>query len=205
MPTIYDLKPRFQALLRPTCRYLARLGVTPNHVTVSALVLSLCFGFWLANAADPKLPLLALVPVLIVRMMLNAIDGMLAREHAMASRAGVFLNELGDVLSDAALYLPFALVPGVHPVLVVVVVVLGIVGEMTGVIAATQGGERRYDGPLGKSDRAFAFGLAALLLGIGIAPGLWLDIYLGVLAALAVSTVLNRTRAGLRASNGSAG
>ena len=46
--------------------------------------------------------------VLFVRMALNAIDGMLAREHGQKSALGAFLNELCDVVSDAALYLPFA-------------------------------------------------------------------------------------------------
>jgi len=53
---------------------------------------------------------------------------------------------------------------------------------------------RHYDGPLGKSDRAFAFGLLAVLLGVGIAPGVWTGIYLAVLLALSVITVLNRAR-----------
>jgi CDP-diacylglycerol--glycerol-3-phosphate 3-phosphatidyltransferase len=39
-------------------------------------------------------------------MALNAIDGMLAKEFALKSRLGAMLNELGDVFSDAALYLP---------------------------------------------------------------------------------------------------
>jgi CDP-diacylglycerol--glycerol-3-phosphate 3-phosphatidyltransferase len=42
-------------------------------------------------------------------MALNAIDGMLAREHGQASRLGAVLNELGDVVADAGLYLPLAL------------------------------------------------------------------------------------------------
>ena len=39
---------------------------------------------------------------------------MLAHEHGMESALGGILNELGDVVSDAALYLPFALIPGLH-------------------------------------------------------------------------------------------
>ncbi len=41
MPTIYQLKPAFQAGLRPITRALARAGVTPNQVTVAALLLSI--------------------------------------------------------------------------------------------------------------------------------------------------------------------
>ncbi len=80
---------------------------------------------------------------LFVRMALNALDGMMAREHGMKSPAGAVLNELGDVVSDAGLYLPFALVPGVNATLVVLVVTLGIIGEMAGALGPLLGTIRR--------------------------------------------------------------
>ena len=64
-------------------------------------------------------PLILLPIILFLRMGLNAIDGMLAREHGMKSNLGAVLNEVGDVISDSALYLPLALVPGVSPYLLV--------------------------------------------------------------------------------------
>ncbi len=177
MPTIYDLKPRFQALLRPAADALAKAGVTANAVTLSALVLSLVHGAWLALLPQSRLPFLLLPVTLFVRMALNALDGMMAREHGMKSPVGAVLNELGDVVSDAALYLPFALVPGVNATLVVLVVILGIIGEMAGALGPLLGTMRRYDGPLGKSDRAFAFGLLGFLIGAGLQPGRWTSIY----------------------------
>jgi CDP-diacylglycerol--glycerol-3-phosphate 3-phosphatidyltransferase len=194
MASIYDLKPRFQALLRPLVGALARADVTANQVTIFATTLSLMVG--VALQLDPESgPLLLLVPgVLFVRMALNAIDGMLAREHGQKSRLGAVLNEVGDVVSDAALYLPFALVRGVNPALVVIVVVLGIIGEMTGVVAVQIEAARRYDGPMGKSDRAFVFGLLGLLLGLGIEAGRWSTALLLAVAVLGVVTILNRAR-----------
>ena len=192
MPTIYDLKPRFQALLRPLADRLAKAGVTANGVTLAALVLSLAHGAWLALAPASRWPFLLLPVTLFLRMALNAIDGMMAREHGMKSPEGAVLNELGDVISDAALYLPFALAAGVNASLVVLVVILGIIGEMAGALGPLLGGQRRYDGPLGKSDRAFAFGLLGFLIGIGIAPGRWTTVILAVLLALSALTILNR-------------
>ena len=194
MPTIYDLKPRFQALLRPLPDSLAKAGVTANGVTLAALILSLAHGAWLALLPQSRWPFLLLPVTLFLRMALNAIDGMMAREHAMKSPEGAVLNELGDVISDAVLYLPFALVAGVNAPLVVLVVILGIVGEMAGALGPMLGGQRRYDGPLGKSDRAFAFGTLAFLIGVGIAPGVWTTIVLAVLLALSALTILNRAR-----------
>ena len=77
MPSVYDLKPRFQALLRPLVGGLACAGAcTPNHVTVAALL-----GLWRSAArcrlARQRPLLLLLLPAwLFVRMALNAMDGM---------------------------------------------------------------------------------------------------------------------------------
>jgi CDP-diacylglycerol--glycerol-3-phosphate 3-phosphatidyltransferase len=194
LATIYDLKPKFQALLRPLSVALARGGVSANGVTLGALALSLAHGAWLALAAQSRWPFLLLPVTLFVRMALNALDGMMAREHGMASPAGAVLNELGDVISDTALYLPFALVAGVNAALVVLVVILAIIGEMAGALGPLHGAARRYDGPLGKSDRAFAFGLLAFLIGVGIAPGVWSTFMLTVLLMLGGLTIVNRGR-----------
>jgi CDP-diacylglycerol--glycerol-3-phosphate 3-phosphatidyltransferase len=197
MATIYDLKPAFQRLLRGPSDALARAGVTANQVTLSALLLSCAAGLLLYLFPLESLAL-ALVPVvLFLRMALNAIDGMLAREHDMKTRLGALLNELGDVVSDAVLYLPFAMIPGVPGRWVVLVVVTGILTEMAGVVSVQVGGSRRYDGPFGKSDRAFLFGLIALLLAAGVEPGLWLDVLLPSACALGVLTIVNRARGAL--------
>lgn len=198
MASIYDLKPTFQRLLRPVVAGLARSGVTANQVTVAAVVLSAGAGAAVAWAPTSPIPLLAYPAVLFVRMALNAVDGMLAREHDQASPSGAILNELGDVLADAALYLPLAWVPGVSAPLVTIVVILAVMVEMTGVCAVQIGASRRYDGPMGKSDRAFVFGALALGLGLGVPTGWWLDGLLGLVVLLSVWTVWNRATRALR-------
>ena len=197
MASIYDVKPQFQALLRPLTNWLARRGGTANQVTVSAAVLSIATGLLIYLRRGRPTVLLALPVVLFVRMALNAIDGMLAREHGQKSRLGAILNELGDVVSDSALYLPLAFVPGFSPALVVLVVLLAVLSEMTGVVAVQIGASRRYDGPLGKSDRAFVFGALGLALGLGASPGPWLDWLLGAMAVLLAWTIVNRARRAL--------
>lgn len=197
MPSIYDLKPRFQALLRPLVKSLAEVGVTANHVTVAAVILSFVAGALIAAEPESKWPLLLMPLALFLRMALNAVDGMLAREHGMKSSLGAILNEVGDVLSDTALYLPLGLVPGVNAVWIVVIVILAIVSEMTGVIAVQIGTQRRYDGPMGKSDRAFVFGVLGLLLGIGVKLDYWIDALLVITVFLLIVTIFNRARRAL--------
>ncbi len=201
MASIYDLKPRFQALLRPVTRRLADCGVSANQVTVFAMILSMATGACIAQWPTLHWPLLVVPAMLFFRMALNAIDGMLAREHDMKSDLGAILNEIGDVLSDSALYLPLALVPGFRPELVVIIVLLAAISEMSGVVALQIGSGRRYDGPMGKSDRAFVFGLLCLLLGCGVHPGPWLNLILGTTLLLLAVTIYNRSKKALRESN----
>lgn len=195
--TLYDIKPAFQNLLRPACGALASAGVTANQVTIGAMLLSIATGIVVAILHQEPCVLLLVPVTLLVRMALNAIDGMLAREHGMQSALGGMLNELGDVVSDIALYAPFGLVAGVSPVLVTATVVLAMLSEMTGVVAVQVGASRRYDGPMGKSDRAFGFGLIAMLLGLGLEAGGWANACLGIIAILTATTILNRARAAL--------
>ena len=197
MASLYDLKPKFQNLLRPITRALAGAGVTANQVTVTALVLSAVNGALVASFPTERWPLLLLGPWLLVRMALNAIDGMLAREHGQKSSLGAVLNEIGDVAADSALYLPLALVPGFEPVLVVAAVLLAVFTEMTGVVCVQIGASRRYDGPFGKSDRAFVFGALGLLFGFGVPGGLWVSAVLGGMILLLALTIFHRARKGL--------
>jgi len=198
MVSIYDIKPKFQALLRPLSNKLASLGVTANHVTLAAAILSVVTGMAIYFGREQASVLLLLPIVLFVRMALNAIDGMLAREHAMKSPLGAILNELGDVISDSVLYLPLAVVPGFCPWLVIAIVLLAMLTEFTGLVALQIGATRRYEGPMGKSDRAFVFGALGLAIGIGLKPGRWLDLLLGVVVILLVVTVLNRAKKALQ-------
>jgi CDP-diacylglycerol---glycerol-3-phosphate 3-phosphatidyltransferase len=196
MPSIYGLKPKFQNLLRPVTNILARSGVSANQITVSALVLSFATGFAIFRFRTQRV-LLLLPIVLFLRMALNAIDGMLAREHNQKTALGAILNELGDVFSDSALYLPLALVPGFEPSLVVMIVLLAILGEMTGVIGAQIGASRRYDGPMGKSDRAFVFGALGLLLGLNLPIVPIVRYVLWIVLVLLLLTIMNRARGAL--------
>lgn len=202
MITVYQLKTAFQNLLRPLVRILAEAGVTPNQITIAALLLSIAFGFLLYLSGFAPWVLFCLPIILFVRMGLNAIDGMLAKEHDMQSPLGAILNELGDVLSDTALYLPFAALPGIKPGLVVGVVIAAIISEMTGVLSVQIGGSRRYDGPMGKSDRAVVFGILGVIIGFGLVPGIWFDILMGILLLLCVFTIINRSRGALNESAG---
>jgi CDP-diacylglycerol--glycerol-3-phosphate 3-phosphatidyltransferase len=197
MLSIYDIKPRFQSLLRPLATRLAAAGVTANAVTLVAMVFSVAIGLLLAIFQPGGAAYLALPIWLFLRMALNAIDGMLAREHGQKSTLGAYLNELTDVISDAALYLPFAFVAPFGALSVGLVIWLAAVSEMAGALGPMVGASRRYEGPMGKSDRAFVFGALGLWLGLAGQLPAWLAWLMPAIALLMVVNIINRVRAGL--------
>ncbi len=191
--SIYLLKPRFQALLRPAVGALHSAGVTANQVTLAACAISLGLGLGLYAAGAPQAGL-ALIPLwMLLRMAFNAIDGMLAREFGQASKLGAFLNELTDVVSDAALYLPLALLAPFSAVWVGAFIVLAGLSEFAGALGPTVGATRRYDGPMGKSDRAFAVGAIALWAAVAPLPAA-AALLMPALTLLTAWTVVNRVR-----------
>lgn len=201
MPSIYGLKPKFQSLLRPLSNGLARAGVTANVVTIGAMLLSFATGLAVLRFRSMRV-LLLLPAALFARMALNAIDGMLAREHNQKSALGAILNDLGDVFSDAALYLPLATFLPFDSTLMVLIVLCAVISELTGVVAVQIGASRRYDGPMGKSDRAFVFGAMGLLLGLQLPIFRVVITVQWIVLALLLVTIVNRARGALREIQG---
>jgi len=191
---LYSLKPAFQNVLRPAARRLIRMGIAPNQITIGACLLSIAAGVVLSARTLPLQWFLILPPVLFVRMAMNAIDGLMARDFGRQSQLGAYLNEVTDVVSDGFLLLPLLRVPGVDPILVAITIVLACASEMAGVL----GGRRRYEGPMGKSDRAAVLAVMATLIAGGrsfaarpITP------ILAAVCALTAVTIYSRIRAGL--------
>ncbi len=179
-------------------RKLAAVGITPNVVTIIAIAGSGIVGA-IVSQAGTRTGLLLLLPAwLFVRMALNAIDGMMAREMAMSTNLGAVLNELGDAVSDLGLYLPLALVHEQAAWPIIAFSIGAVLTELSGVLGRALGASRRYDGPMGKSDRAFvvgALGLATVF--IPDAGKLWPWIF-AVAALLTVVTCWNRASKALK-------
>lgn len=197
MISIYQLKPRFQSLLRPLVRYCAGARITANAVTLTAMLISLALGAILGAAGGQRVLFLLLPLWMFLRMAFNAIDGMLAREFGQKSALGAYLNELSDVISDAALYLPFVLIAPFGWASVGAVVFFSAVSEMAGALGPMVGAQRRYDGPMGKSDRAFVFGVLGLW--VGLTPSLpdWIFWIMPAMFIAMVVNIFNRIRGGV--------
>jgi CDP-diacylglycerol--glycerol-3-phosphate 3-phosphatidyltransferase len=164
MISVYNIKPKFQKLLLPLLLFLRKIGVTPNHITVFSIIFSFFLGFLLLNASENNFLYLLVALGLLLRMALNALDGMMAKNYNLQSKSGEVLNEIGDIFSDVAIYFPLLYFESLRFEYVVIFIILSIINEFCGVLAKIISGERRYDGPMGKSDRALFIGLLCIFL-----------------------------------------
>jgi CDP-diacylglycerol--glycerol-3-phosphate 3-phosphatidyltransferase len=120
---------------------------------------------------------------------------MMAKKYNLQSKAGEILNEVGDILSDIAIYFPFIYFEGVTLEYVIGFLLLSVINEFCGVLAKIISGERRYDGPMGKSDRALLVGLICIALFFSDSILRYID-YLFIIAIvmMLISSLLRLTK-----------
>ena len=191
MISTYKIKPTFQQLLMPLLKFLKKLGCTPNLLTILAIILSFYLGYLFLDAPLNTDNYLFVALGLILRMMLNALDGMMARIYDMKSRSGEVLNEIGDVVSDIAIFYPLMFLSGLDCKLAFGFIVLSIVNEFCGILSKAMGAGRRYDGPMGKSDRATVVGALCLLFYFDIEVQEYLNyIFITILLLVSLSSII---------------
>jgi CDP-diacylglycerol--glycerol-3-phosphate 3-phosphatidyltransferase len=193
MISVYKLKPKFQALLQPLLARLHKWGVSPNLLTLLGILLSVAMGIY-AFYGNRILALILLPLVLLVRMALNALDGMMARQFNMQSKLGAVLNEIGDIVSDIALYFPVYVLFKMDPNWIMLFLLLSALNEFAGLLGQAINGVRRYDGPMGKSDRALVVGLLCLLYFFNVPIQLYLTWIWMLIFMLLVWSTLRRLR-----------
>lgn len=196
MISIYNLKPKFQALLKPILEFLHSKGITANQITLASVFWSFLVAilFWYADSNSYFF--LALPIGLFIRMALNALDGMMARVFQQQSKLGEILNEVGDVISDVFLFLPLIKYEPNALYFIVIFICMSIINEFAGILAKVVSGERRYDGPMGKSDRAFIIGFYGLLCFFGIYNFEYSKyIFIVLIALLSLSTFIRLKKA----------
>ncbi len=196
--TIYDLKPAFQKLLTPIVVSFHKRSVTPNQVTIFTCIMSLVYSFGLSQNIENKYWLMSIPFFLFLRMALNAIDGVLAKKFNLISPLGAILNEITDVIADTAFFAAFLLHSRINSPLLLLFIFGAFLTEMTGLSALHLKSPRRFDGPMGKSDRAFVFGLLALLLALTPITPFLVSIVLLTLILLIGLTIKNRIQNALK-------
>ena len=196
MISIYKIKPKFQQLLMPLLRLLRIFGISPNSITIFSIFLSFVISYFFWNASNNSSYFLIVAFGLLLRMMLNALDGMMARIYNLQSKLGEILNEVGDIISDVTIYFPLILFEFLEIEIAIIFILLSIINEFCGLMAKVISGERRYDGPMGKSDRAFLIGVICIVYYFTNGLNPYLNYIIGGLSILMIfSSYIRLTKA----------
>lgn len=167
---LYRSKSAIVRGLEPIVDRLARAGISPDAVTLAAVPVGVVAGACLL--LSPTLPpLLLAIPLLaVLRLVLNLLDGALARRTGRIHPRGELYNELGDRLADIAFLAPVAFLPGANQAVVLLGVVGALFASFAGLAPRAAGSDRLYRGILSKPGRMAllsVFAVAVLIAGAG--------------------------------------
>lgn len=186
--SIYKIKPLFQKSISPIAQSLFQWKVSPTMINISGFVFATVAGvlfFFPSTLSYSLIPLL-----FFLRIMANALDGMVARLANESSEWGEYLNELFDKFSDAIIFLLCTISGHGNSTLGIITVTLVLLTSFTGTLSKTPHGKRIYSGIMGKPDRMFIMGLASVLQLFNI-PYIW-SIALAIISIGSVITVIIR-------------
>jgi archaetidylinositol phosphate synthase len=191
---IYSTKSKWQQALRPFVAFCTRKRIHPDVFTYGALVLSLvaAFAFWRAGRQRAWLWLVP--PCVLVRLLLNLMDGLIARELGLADVWGEVKNEFGDRVADTAIFLGLVFGGYVDARLAALALALILCTSYLGLFAKAIGSDRLYGGIFGKGDRMIslaAFTLYPLFSG-NLASYDWYLVFAVLAAAVTVVQRLRR-------------
>jgi CDP-diacylglycerol--glycerol-3-phosphate 3-phosphatidyltransferase len=191
---LYRLKPASQRLVRPLEDLAVARGITPDALTFAAIPVSLLGGLALVGWRAYPIALLA-VPVLAAsRLVLNLLDGLVARRTGVARPVGEVWNELGDRTCDLLFLGGLALAPGVDFRLGATAIVAALLASYVGLASRAAGGRRQYGGIMSKPGRMIAVSAGSLATLLTSDPT-WLTATAAIIAVGAVVTLVQRLRA----------
>ncbi len=190
---IYSTKSRWQKALRPIVTFCARNRIHPDVFIYGALALSFAAAAALWRAGPAPVWLWLVPPCVLLRLLFNLMDGLVARETGVADAIGEVKNEFGDRVADSAIFLGLVFGGYADARLAALALALILCVSYLGILGKALGGPRVYGGLFGKGDRMISLALFTLypIFSGNLASYNW---YLAVAAAAAAITIVQRLR-----------
>lgn len=198
------LKTRDRRWAHALARGLAAVGVRPNWVSAVSVLFAATGGALLAlsvgrSRAISSLLLLAAAACVQLRLLCNMLDGLLAVEGGLGSRAGEIWNDLPDRLADPLILVGAGLAVRVLPgglTLGWLAALLALLTAYVRVLGGSVGLPQSFSGPMAKPHRMFAITVgcvgAAAESALG-RPARILYVALALIVAGAAWTIVRRT------------
>jgi archaetidylinositol phosphate synthase len=91
----------FEEVVNKSIKPLSKIGITPNHVTATGLIISIFTMWFYMNWRRDRTYLLVSALIILISGFLDAIDGVLARSTGKVSIFGGFFDSISDRYSDS--------------------------------------------------------------------------------------------------------
>jgi archaetidylinositol phosphate synthase len=163
--TLDTLRPVAERLLDPFVAGAKRLGLTPDAVSVLALLTAIGAGVAFALAAELRLLYLLGAVLVLWNGIFDLLDGALARELDSQSDAGDLLDHVLDRYADILII--SGLAAGVGQYALGLAAITGVLmTSYLGTQAQAVGLDRVYGGLLGRADRLALIGVVATVAAV---------------------------------------
>jgi len=159
---IYTTKSKWQRALQPIVDFCVARRIHPNAFTYGALVLSLLAALALYFAHTNQNWLWIVPPCVLIRLLLNLMDGQVARALNLADEWGEVKNEFGDRIADALIFIAMGLSGYAEIRFALVALTLILLVSYLGILGKALGGQRVYGGMFGKGDRMISLAIFTL-------------------------------------------
>jgi phosphatidylglycerophosphate synthase len=155
-------------------KYLAHHGVAPNIISIASVIFalgaSLCLIATSSNFAHRGWWILAAV-LIVLRLLANMFDGMVAVETGKTSATGELFNEVPDRISDVVIFISAGFAAGSSLHLGYITAILALFIAYLRAMGNYMGVSQLFIGPMAKSHRMFT--LVALCLYNALIPSIW--------------------------------
>ena len=190
---IYTTKSKWQRALQPIVDFCVRRRIHPNAFTYGALVLSMiaALAFYFAHLNKNWLWLVP--PCVLIRLLLNLMDGQVARALQLADDWGEVKNEFGDRIADALIFVAIGFSGYAETGFALVALTLILLVSYLGILGKAIGGQRVYGGLFGKGDRMTSLAIFTLYPALTGNLASY-DYYLIFASIAALITVVQRLR-----------
>ena len=161
--TLDALRPIANRLLEPFVHMADRIGVTPDGISVLALLCSVLAGsaFWLAG--ENAVWYLVGAFLVFANGWFDLLDGALAREQQIASPAGDLLDHVLDRYADIVIVIGLA--AGIGEYFIGLLAITGVLmTSYLGTQAIAVGMDRVYGGVVGRADRLALIGFTGVVV-----------------------------------------
>jgi phosphatidylglycerophosphate synthase len=172
--------------------WLARVGATPNMISLAGMACGIAAGIALTATSDwpdaQRVLWFSAACLIQLRLLANMFDGMVAIETGQASFLGELYNEVPDRISDAATLIGAGYAVGGRPELGYVAACVAVLTAYIRTMGKSVGTPSEFCGPMAKQQRMAIITLIAVYC--ALAPAGWQPLWGGSSSCGLISVAL---------------